>query len=103
MPEQRCRSSATMCTRPWPRTWKRFARRSRRLLGSYRSRLNNSLDDGGWWLVLGVAGFVALFWLRGLLGRVRRLVFHPRKKKRRTRADVNLREDLPALETARAH
>ena len=53
------------------------------------------LDDGGWWLVLAALALVALFWLRALWRRCKRLLFHRRRRsKKRTRARDALAIDL---------
>jgi hypothetical protein len=41
------------------------------------------LDNGGWWWILGICGFLALLWVRSILHRLREALRTPRKPKRR--------------------
>ena len=51
--------------------------------------VQNFLDDGGWWLILGICAFLALLWLRSIVRKLRgsARVFRRKKKgkKKRTR------------------
>jgi hypothetical protein len=51
--------------------------------------VNDFLDGGGWWLVLGVVGVIALLWLRSIVRRLRGALAAAmpkrKRKKRRTR------------------
>jgi hypothetical protein len=61
------------------------------------------LDGGGWWLVLGGAAVIVLLWLRGILRSLARLFARPhrkKKKRRRVKHGLDLREDLTLLAQA---
>jgi hypothetical protein len=47
--------------------------------------VNDFLDGGGWWLVFGVVGFVALLWLRSIVGRLRKALRSSRRKRKKPR------------------
>jgi hypothetical protein len=55
------------------------------------------LDQGGWWGLFGLAGIIALLWLRSI---VKKLVgamstpWHKKKKRRKKRVTFNLKENL---------
>jgi hypothetical protein len=58
------------------------------------------LDQGGWWLVLGVCAVLALLWVRLMVRKLRGVVRplkRKRGKKRRARAPAPLRENLKLL------
>jgi hypothetical protein len=59
------------------------------------------LEDGGWWVVFGIIGAIALIFLLMLLHRFMRALFRPwrrKKKKRRTKFyEMDLNEDLAPL------
>jgi hypothetical protein len=58
------------------------------------------LDAGGWWFLLGAVGFLALVWFLNLWRRLVKVLFRPRrrKKKRRTKTvSADLGEDLAPL------
>jgi hypothetical protein len=59
------------------------------------------LDQGGWWLVLGVCGVLALLWVRAIVrklrGAVRPLKRKKGKKRRRVPSPAPLREDLKLI------
>jgi hypothetical protein len=57
------------------------------------------LDDGGWWLVLLALVVVAVFWLRALGRRFKRILF-PRKRRGRQRKDSPLAIDLDLVADA---
>jgi hypothetical protein len=56
------------------------------------------LDGGGWWAVLGVAGLIALLWLRSLVRRLTRPQKRSKQKKRKAvrkkAPGLKLKEDL---------
>ena len=59
--------------------------------------VQNFLDKGGWWAVLGVLVFIVLIWFRWLVRKLRGTQCKPKKKgkKRRTRTTTfTLKEDL---------
>jgi hypothetical protein len=60
--------------------------------------VQNFLAGGGWWWVLGIAGFIALLWIRSILRRLREALRTPkttkRKKRRTGPRPARLKEDL---------
>jgi hypothetical protein len=59
------------------------------------------LEGGGWWLVLGIIALVALLWLRRLTRRAGRVLSRPKAPRRRPlpkAAGLRLRENLSSLE-----
>jgi hypothetical protein len=63
--------------------------------------INDFLDGGGWWLVFGVVGVIALLWLRAMVRKLRGAMTLPRKKRKRgpkTRSiAINLKESLALI------
>jgi hypothetical protein len=57
------------------------------------------LDKGGWWAILGILGLLALFWLRLIVRKLGGAVRprHKKKKRRKKSVAVDLREDLRGL------
>lgn len=55
------------------------------------------LDEGGWWVVLGACALLALFWLRAILRKLMGIVGPSKRKKKRKKRTVKLREDVKAL------
>jgi hypothetical protein len=45
--------------------------------------VQNFLDDGGWWLILGICAFLALLWLRSMLRKLRGVGHGFRRKKKK--------------------
>lgn len=59
--------------------------------------VRNWLDGGGWWVVFGIAGVVALLWLRSILRQFVRVLSKPRRKRKQRvskKVAVNLKENL---------
>lgn len=59
--------------------------------------VRNWLDGGGWWVVFGIAAFLALLWLRSILLRLVRVLSKPRRKRKQRgwkKVAVNLKENL---------
>jgi hypothetical protein len=61
--------------------------------------VQNALDRGGWWGIIGVLGLFALLWLRWLVRKLGGAVSRPKHKKKRGMKSVpmNLKENLRQL------
>jgi hypothetical protein len=63
--------------------------------------VQNFLDRGGWWGVLGLLGFIALLWLRWivrkLVGSISRPARRKKKKPRMKSVTINLKENLSQI------
>lgn len=60
--------------------------------------VQNFLNDGGWWAIIAVVGFIALLWLRSIVRRLKRAMKPRKKKKKRSRkVQADLREKLSEI------
>jgi hypothetical protein len=61
--------------------------------------VQNFLDKGGWWVVLGALAVIALMWVRSILSKLRRLGRRSKRKKKRPKAidPYKLKENLAMI------